>query len=99
MSERAWYTERWFVAAGVVAATPARNMLLRQNAEPSDPFFRAQITGFRVTVVSRNLVVVDLALRTSDNSGRMAAVTLPERWEQRSGGGDWRTMITDVEQP
>lgn len=82
----------------ILAETHARNVLLRQSTEPSDPFARVQIAGFRVTVASRDMVVVDLALQTNKR-GAIVAMSLPMRWEQRKEGGDWRFMITDPERP
>jgi hypothetical protein len=82
------------VMRNITAATAAQRVFLRQNSEPNDPFFRVQLQGFQVAVVTRNLVMVDLAVR-SNQASSMVAITLPMRWE----GGDWRAVITDVEQP
>lgn len=83
----------------ILAETHARNVLMRQNSEPDNPSDRAQIAGFHVTEVNRNFVIVDLAVRTNVSS-TLAAISVPMRWEQRPGeGGDWRLMITNVDQP
>lgn len=77
----------------LTVASAARDELLRQGAEASDPAFRMQVAGFRLEY-SSNETTVDLAFRTSEG-GTLIHVALPLRWQR----GDWKALVATAQAP
>jgi hypothetical protein len=78
----------------LTAEGAARDELLRQGSEPSDPSFRIQVAGFRMDAYAATETTVDLAFRTSER-GALIHMTLPLRWQ----AGDWKAVIVTAETP
>jgi hypothetical protein len=70
-----------------------RDVYARQPAPQVDPNTTVTLVGFRATVLGRDAVDVQLALRVD---GQLGYVTLPMRW---TVPGDWRVQLLSATAP
>jgi hypothetical protein len=70
-----------------------RDIYAHQPSSQIDPNTSIQTLGFRVNVLNRDAVDVQLALRVD---GTLGYVTLPMRW---SVPGDWRVQLLSAQEP
>lgn len=70
-----------------------RDVYARQPAAAIDAHTTVTTVGFRTTVLGRDAVDVQLALRVN---GRLGYVVLPMRWTQP---GDWRVQLLSASEP